>query len=80
MTQTQMMDIEGQDIGGIFGAQVGYECRCDAAGAGQHGVAMATACALVGIPCEIYMGQVDINKVRPYVYIHTHNIYIGHDY
>ncbi len=27
-------------------------------GAGQHGVALATACALVGIPCEIHMGQV----------------------
>lgn len=25
-------------------------------GAGQHGVALATACALVGIPCEIHMG------------------------
>lgn len=34
-------------------------------GAGQHGVALATACALVGIPCEIHMGQVDIEKVRP---------------
>lgn len=31
-------------------------------GAGQHGVALATACALVGIPCEIHMGQVDIEK------------------
>ncbi|MFN3305536.1 MAG: pyridoxal-phosphate dependent enzyme, partial [Roseateles sp.] len=31
-------------------------------GAGQHGVALATACALVGIPCEIHMGQVDIAK------------------
>ena len=31
-------------------------------GAGQHGVALATACALVGIPCEVHMGQVDIIK------------------
>ncbi len=36
-------------------------------GAGQHGVAMATACALVGIPCEIHMGQVDIEKEHPNV-------------
>lgn len=36
-------------------------------GAGQHGVALATACALVGIPCEIYMGQVDIEKEAPNV-------------
>jgi len=31
-------------------------------GAGQHGVATATACALFGIPCEIYMGAVDVER------------------
>ncbi|MBK1872677.1 tryptophan synthase subunit beta [Marinobacter sp. 1-3A] len=36
-------------------------------GAGQHGVALATACALVGIPCEIHMGTVDIAKEHPNV-------------
>ncbi len=36
-------------------------------GAGQHGVALATACALVGIDCEIHMGQVDIEKEHPNV-------------
>lgn len=36
-------------------------------GAGQHGVALATACALVGLPCEIHMGQVDIEKEHPNV-------------
>ena len=36
-------------------------------GAGQHGVALATACALVGIPCEIHMGQSDIEKEHPNV-------------
>ncbi len=36
-------------------------------GAGQHGVALATACSLVGIPCEIHMGQVDIEKEHPNV-------------
>ena len=36
-------------------------------GAGQHGVALATACALVGIPCEIHMGEVDIKKEHPNV-------------
>jgi tryptophan synthase beta chain len=36
-------------------------------GAGQHGVALATACALVGIPCEIHMGEVDIEKEHPNV-------------
>ena len=36
-------------------------------GAGQHGVALATACALVGLDCEIHMGEVDIAKEHPNV-------------
>lgn len=36
-------------------------------GAGQHGVALATACSLVGIDCEIHMGEVDIEKEHPNV-------------
>lgn len=36
-------------------------------GAGQHGVALATVCALMGIECEIHMGQVDIEKEKPNV-------------
>lgn len=36
-------------------------------GAGQHGVALATAATLVGLECEIHMGQVDIEKERPNV-------------
>jgi tryptophan synthase beta chain len=36
-------------------------------GAGQHGVALATAAALVGLECDIYMGEVDIYKERPNV-------------
>jgi tryptophan synthase beta chain len=31
-------------------------------GAGQHGVATATACALFGLPCEIFMGAVDVER------------------
>ena len=31
-------------------------------GAGQHGVAAATACALLGLDCEIYMGEEDIRR------------------
>ncbi len=31
-------------------------------GAGQHGVATATACALLGIPCEVYMGAEDVRR------------------
>lgn len=36
-------------------------------GAGQHGVAIATAAALVGLECEIHMGEVDIKKEKPNV-------------
>ena len=36
-------------------------------GAGQHGVALATAAALVGLECDIYMGEVDMKKERPNV-------------
>lgn len=36
-------------------------------GAGQHGVATATVCALMGIECIIYMGQVDMQRQRPNV-------------
>jgi tryptophan synthase beta chain len=33
-------------------------------GAGQHGVATATACALLGLECEVFMGAVDIDRQR----------------
>ena len=36
-------------------------------GAGQHGVALATAAALVKLECDIYMGEVDIKKEYPNV-------------
>ncbi len=36
-------------------------------GAGQHGVATATACALLGLPCVVYMGAIDIARQRPNV-------------
>jgi len=36
-------------------------------GAGQHGVASATACALLGLECAVYMGTEDIRRQRPNV-------------
>lgn len=36
-------------------------------GAGQHGVATATACALLGLDCTIYMGEIDIERQKPNV-------------
>ncbi len=36
-------------------------------GAGQHGVATATVCALMGLKCIVYMGEVDIKRQAPNV-------------
>ncbi len=36
-------------------------------GAGQHGVATATACAALGLPCEVFMGAVDVERQAPNV-------------
>lgn len=36
-------------------------------GAGQHGVALATAASLLGLECDIYMGQIDVMKEAPNV-------------
>ena len=36
-------------------------------GAGQHGVASATVCALLGLECVVYMGEVDMQRQRPNV-------------
>src|SRR6185503_1157825 len=36
-------------------------------GAGQHGVATATVCALKGLPCIVYMGEKDIERQAPNV-------------
>ncbi len=37
-------------------------------GAGQHGVATATVCALFGLPCVVYMGEKDIKRQSPNVF------------
>ena len=37
-------------------------------GAGQHGVGSATACALLGLECIVYMGEVDIARQQPNVF------------
>ena len=37
-------------------------------GAGQHGVATATVCALFGMPCVVYMGAKDIERQKPNVF------------
>ncbi|HUF43851.1 MAG TPA: tryptophan synthase subunit beta, partial [Aestuariivirgaceae bacterium] len=37
-------------------------------GAGQHGVAAATACARFGLDCIVYMGEVDVERQKPNVF------------
>ena len=37
-------------------------------GAGQHGVAVATVCAKFDLPCEIFMGAVDVERQKPNVF------------
>ncbi|MBX6320868.1 MAG: tryptophan synthase subunit beta [Rhodospirillaceae bacterium] len=37
-------------------------------GAGQHGVATATVCALFNLPCVVYMGETDIERQKPNVF------------
>lgn len=37
-------------------------------GAGQHGVATATVCALFGLPCTVYMGATDVQRQKPNVF------------
>jgi tryptophan synthase beta chain len=55
-------------IGQILVAKrLGKEKIIAETGAGQHGVATATVCALMGMECVVYMGQVDMERQRPNV-------------
>lgn len=55
-------------IGQILVAQrLGKKRIIAETGAGQHGVATATVCALVGLECIVYMGEVDIARQAPNV-------------
>ena len=40
-------------------------------GAGQHGVATATVCALMGLPCVVYMGEKDMARQASSVFVYT---------
>jgi tryptophan synthase beta chain len=55
-------------LGQVLLAQRMGKTRCIAeTGAGQHGVATATVCALLGLDCTVYMGEVDAQRQRPNV-------------
>ena len=51
----------------LLAKQMGKRTLIAETGAGQHGVALATAAALVGLECEIHMGAVDVAKQHPNV-------------
>jgi tryptophan synthase beta chain len=51
----------------LLAKQLGKERIIAETGAGQHGVATATACALLGFPCVVYMGQEDTRRQAPNV-------------
>jgi len=51
----------------LFAKRLGKKKLIAETGAGQHGVAIATAATLLGLECDIYMGEVDIKKESPNV-------------
>ena len=52
---------------GLLAKYLGKKKLIAETGAGQHGVALATAAAFFGLKCDIYMGEVDIAKQAPNV-------------
>lgn len=51
----------------ILAKKLGKQKIIAETGAGQHGVATATVCALMGMECIVYMGKVDIERQKPNV-------------
>ncbi|MDR3242802.1 MAG: tryptophan synthase subunit beta [Clostridiales Family XIII bacterium] len=52
---------------GLLAKYMGKKKLICETGAGQHGVALATAAAYFGVECDVYMGEVDIEKQAPNV-------------
>ena len=52
---------------GLLAQALGAERIVAETGAGQHGVAAAAACARLGLPCVVYMGEVDMERQAPNV-------------
>ncbi|TRX62055.1 tryptophan synthase subunit beta [Fulvivirga sp. M361] len=51
----------------ILAKKLGKQKIIAETGAGQHGVATATVCALMGMECIVYMGKIDMERQRPNV-------------
>ena len=52
---------------GLLAARMGKQRIIAETGAGQHGVATATVCALLGLDCVVYMGAEDVRRQAPNV-------------
>ena len=52
---------------GLLARRMGKRRIIAETGAGQHGVGTATACALLGLECVVYMGEEDMRRQRPNV-------------
>ena len=52
----------------LLARRMGKERIIAETGAGQHGVATATVCALFGMPCVVYMGETDVERQKPNVF------------
>jgi len=52
---------------GLLAARMGKKRIIAETGAGQHGVATATVCAMLGLECIVYMGEIDIERQAPNV-------------
>ena len=53
---------------GLLAKRMGKQRIIAETGAGQHGVATATVCALLGLDCIVYMGEVDVARQAPNVF------------
>ncbi len=53
---------------GLLAKRIGKRRIIAETGAGQHGVAAATVCAMLGLECVVYMGEEDIRRQAPNVY------------
>lgn len=50
---------------GLLAKRMGKKRIVAETGAGQHGVAAATACAMLGLKCQVYMGEIDAIRQKP---------------
>jgi tryptophan synthase beta chain len=53
---------------GLLAKRMGKQRVIAETGAGQHGVATATVCALLGLECVVYMGEIDVARQAPNVF------------